>query len=154
MNGSIAEPISSVMVVGNDLVIWPADAGVWSSESGVRNRQAFGQGTIQRLRGLWIAVVGCSGTGSFVVEHLARLGVGKLILVDPDHVEEKNLNRILNSGKEDAYLASFKVHTLARAIARMGLDQQVVPMPMNLATPEAIRDRGRVRCGVWVHGWG
>ena len=32
----------------------------------------------------------------------------------------------------------FKVHTLARAIARMGLDQQVVPMPVNLASPEAI----------------
>src|SRR5271157_458327 len=138
MNGKIAEPISSVMVVGDDLVIWGDSATCGNAESTLRSEQAFGKGTIRMLRGLSIAVVGCSGTGSFVTEHLARLGVGKLILVDPDRVEEKNLNRILNSGKEDAYLSSFKVHTLARAIARMGLDQQVVPIPENLASPNAI----------------
>ncbi len=139
VNGRIAEPISSVMVVGDDLVIWGDPTASGNREFAVRTEQAFGKGTIRMLRGLSVAVVGCSGTGSFVTEHLARLGVGKLILVDPDRVEEKNLNRILNSSKEDAYMASFKVHTLARAIARMGLDQQVVPMPVNLATPDAIR---------------
>jgi hypothetical protein len=138
MNGKIAEPISSVMVIGDDLVIWGDPAASGNREFIVRTEQAFGKGTTRMLRGLSVAVVGCSGTGSFVVEHLARLGVGKLILVDPDRVEGKNLNRILNSGKEDANLACFKVHTLARAIARMGLDQQVVPMPVNLASPEAI----------------
>ncbi|MBZ5667532.1 MAG: ThiF family adenylyltransferase [Acidobacteriia bacterium] len=138
MNGKIAEPISSVMVVGDDLVIWENLPAYGYGEFALRSEQAFGKGTIRILRGLSVAVVGCSGTGSFVTEHLARLGVGKLILVDPDRVEEKNLNRILNSGKKDAYLASFKVHTLAQAIARMGLDQQVLPMPVNLATAEAI----------------
>jgi hypothetical protein len=138
MNGGIAEPISSVMVVGDDLVIWGNPTASGNKEFALRSEQAFGKGTIHKLRGLSVAVVGCSGTGSFVTEHLARLGVGKLILVDPDRVEEKNLNRILNSGKEDSDLVSFKVHTLARAIARMGLDQQVVPMPVNLASPDAI----------------
>ena len=47
-----------------------------------------------------IAVVGCSGTGSPVIEQLARLGVGRLVLVDPDRVEEKNLNRIVNATRE------------------------------------------------------
>lgn len=68
-----------------------------------------------------------------MVEQLARLGVGRLVLVDPDIVEEKNLNRILNSGKEDAYLGRPKVQVLASAIARMGLDQEVLPLRSNLA---------------------
>jgi len=33
-----------------------------------------------------LAVVGCSGTGSPVVEQLARLGVRRLVLVDPDEI--------------------------------------------------------------------
>ena len=84
-------------------------------------------------------MVGCSGTGSVVVEQLARLGVGRIVLVDPDVVEEKNLNRILNSGKEDVYLGRPKVHVLASAIARMGLGQEVIPLQKNLLTPEAVR---------------
>ena len=60
-----------------------------------------------------------------MVEQLARLGIGKLVLIDPESVEDKNLNRVLNSGKEDAYLSRFKVHVLASAIARMGFAQEV-----------------------------
>ena len=47
-----------------------------------------------------------------MVEQLARLGIGRLVLIDPDLIEEKNLNRILNSGKEDAYLGTPKVFAL------------------------------------------
>ena len=50
-----------------------------------------------KLQNLSVAVVGCSGTGSPVIEQLARLGVGRLLLVDPDVVKVKNLNRILNT---------------------------------------------------------
>ena len=73
-----------------------------------------------------------------MVEELARLGIGRLVLIDSDCIEEKNLNRILNSSKEDAYLQAYKVHSLARAIARMGLNQQVKAMPVNLITEEAV----------------
>jgi hypothetical protein len=74
-----------------------------------------------------------------VAEQLARLGVGRLVLVDPDIAEEKNLNRILNSGKEDVYLRRPKVHVLASAIARMGLDQEVIALQKNLLTAEAVK---------------
>jgi hypothetical protein len=67
------------------------------------------------------------------------LGVGRLVLVDPDAVEDKNLNRILNSGKEDAYLRRPKVHVLASAIARMGLNQEALPLALNLITSEAVQ---------------
>jgi hypothetical protein len=88
---------------------------------------------------LSVAIVGCSGTGSIVAEQLARLGVGKLVLIDPDRVEEKNLNRIVNTRKEDAVLQKHKVRVLARAIARMGLGQTIVPLQMNLCTQQAVR---------------
>jgi hypothetical protein len=88
---------------------------------------------------LSIAVVGCSGTGSPLIEQLARLGVGRLVLVDPDRIEEKNLNRILNATREDADLRRTKVEVMARAIAAMGFATEVEIIPENLATPRAVK---------------
>jgi len=41
------------------------------------------------------AVVGCGGLGGYIAEQLARLGIGNLILIDGDTIEESNLNRQL-----------------------------------------------------------
>lgn len=49
------------------------------------------------MRRLSIAIIGCSGTGSPVVEQCMRLGAGELVLVDDDRIEDRNINRILNS---------------------------------------------------------
>lgn len=137
-NGDVVAPLSSLMVIGDDLRLWTGGRSALP-DNARRHAQAFGVGTTEILRTLSIAVVGCSGTGSIVVEQLARLGVGRLVLIDPDVVEEKNLNRILNSGKEDAYLARPKVRMLASAIARMGLGQEVIPLQMNLLSADAVR---------------
>ena len=137
--GKIIGPLGSIMAVGHDLRIWPPPRYEEPGGFTVRHAQAFGNGTTALLRTLSIAIIGCSGTGSIVAEQLARLGVGRLVLVDPDAVEEKNLNRILNSGKEDAYLARPKVHVLASAIARMGLNQEVLPLAANLINPDVVR---------------
>lgn len=137
--GDFIGPFHSIMVVGDDIRVWTDRRRAQSSFS-LRHAQAFGSGTTEILRSLSVAVIGCSGTGSVVVEQLARLGIGRVVLVDPDIVEEKNLNRILNSGKEDAYLLRPKVHVLASAIARMGLDQEVLPLQCNLViSPEAVK---------------
>jgi molybdopterin-synthase adenylyltransferase len=42
-----------------------------------------------------VVVVGCGGLGGFLLEELARLGVGQLVAVDPDVFVEHNLNRQL-----------------------------------------------------------
>jgi len=138
-DGKIVGGLDSIMVVGHDLRLWTELRSSAGDEFARRHQQAFGRGTTSLLKSLSIAVVGCSGTGSIVVEQLARLGVGRLLLVDPDAVEERNLNRILNSGKEDSYLQRPKIHALASAIARMGLGQEVVPLALNLITREAVR---------------
>jgi hypothetical protein len=136
--GKALGPLGSIMVVGDNLRIWTdAPSGI-SDGFALRHAQAFGSGTTEILRRLSIAIVGCSGTGSIVAEQLSRLGVGRIVLIDPDLVEEKNLNRILNTGKEDAYLGRSKVHALASAIARIGLGQEVIPIHGNLINREAV----------------
>jgi len=84
------EPLSMVAIAGDDLHFWrPRESTPAVPKFARRHAQAFGAGTTAQLRELAVAVIGCSGTGSPVVEQLARLGVGKLVLVDPDHVEKK-----------------------------------------------------------------
>jgi PRTRC genetic system ThiF family protein len=63
-----------------------------------------------------IALVGCGGTGGFVAEGLCRLGCpGRLLLIDGDRVEERNLGR-QNFYPED--LGRFKSQALAERLAR------------------------------------
>jgi molybdopterin/thiamine biosynthesis adenylyltransferase len=65
-----------------------------------------------------VAVVGLGGLGSFVATELAHLGVGHLILIDHDAVEETNLNRLLGAGTADVGRAKVDVYAeRARAIA-------------------------------------
>jgi molybdopterin/thiamine biosynthesis adenylyltransferase len=58
-----------------------------------RQRAIFGN--IQQLRLLQarVAIVGCGGLGGSVFEMLVRLGVGHLLVIDPDFFVESNLNR-------------------------------------------------------------
>lgn len=133
------QPLDSILVPGDDIHFWMSEYGGSLPASVQRHAQLFGSGTTRRLREMAVAVVGCSGTGSPVIEQLARLGVGRLVLVDPDRVEEKNLNRILNATREDAYLKRPKVEVMARAIARMGFATEVEIIPEDLATPRAVK---------------
>jgi len=55
----------------------------------------WGKGGHQILENLRVGIVGLGGVGSILVEYLARLGVGELVLVDFDAVEEENLNRLV-----------------------------------------------------------
>lgn len=60
-----------------------------------RTRILFGNDGIAKLKRASVMVVGCGAVGSFAIEALARTGVGNLILVDFDKVEETNINRQL-----------------------------------------------------------
>jgi molybdopterin-synthase adenylyltransferase len=79
-----------------------------------RQIRAFGpdgQGTLQRLK---VAVVGLGGTGSIVVQQLVHLGVRDLVLVDPDHVDVTNLNRVVGATHDDA--GALKVEVARRYV--------------------------------------
>ena len=134
------EPINCIAVAGNDLHFWYADTGgVGLPSFAASHAQIFGEGTIERLRRLSIAVVGASGTGSPVIEQLQRLGVGELVIVDDDHMEERNVNRVLNSTLEDVEEKRLKVDVQGDAIQRVGLGTRVIRINQNLWNPEVIR---------------
>lgn len=103
----------------------------------LRTKQTFGEGTSAILQKLKIGVVGCSGTGSIVAELLVRLGVGSVVLVDPDKVEHKNINRILNSTVENAEDELHKVDMLKDAFERIGTKVNVISIPNILHSSEA-----------------
>ncbi len=90
-----------------------------------RVAQTFGKHTLSTLKQLNVGVVGCSGTGSIIIELLARNCIGELVIVDPDIVEEKNLNRILNTASSDANRTNPKVKVLKRAIQKLDMGTEV-----------------------------
>ncbi len=53
----------------------------------------YGAGALLRLAAAHVVVVGIGGVGSWSAEALARSGVGRLTLIDLDHVAESNVNR-------------------------------------------------------------
>lgn len=90
-----------------------------------RNIRAFG-GEIQRVLGdLHVAVVGCGGTGSAVIEQLVRLGVRHLRLFDPKALTAGNLTRVYGSCPAD--VGKPKVSVSAAHVGRIAPDAEVMP---------------------------
>ena len=127
-------PIRCVKFVGDDVRFWFSDESEKKENSGfsLRTIQTFGQGTFDLLQKLKIAVIGTSGTGAPVIEQLYRIGVGTLVIIDPDRVEEKNLNRIIHATKRDAEKKRFKTTVLKQAIKKAGLGTKVIDFHKNL----------------------
>ncbi|NLR73469.1 ThiF family adenylyltransferase [Novosphingobium sp. ERN07] len=129
-----------VLCVGDDIRVWDTTPVTdFVPEHGRRIAQSFGAGTFAALGRLRIGVVGCSGTGSVVIDQLARNCVGELVLVDPDRIEPKNLNRIVNSRLEDAEQQLLKVDVMACSIEELGFGTRVETWPVSLFDPNAIR---------------
>lgn len=82
-----------------------------------RNVRAFGPAIQQTLGDLVIGIVGCGGTGSVVAEQLVRLGVRRLVLVDPDELSESNVTRVYGSILSD--VGRPKVQVLARHLVHI-----------------------------------
>jgi len=68
-----------------------------------------------QVRDAHVAVIGIGGVGSWAVEALARSGVGKLTLIDLDHVAESNINRQLHA--LDSTVGQAKVVAMQQRIA-------------------------------------
>lgn len=129
-----ATPVDLVMKAGADIETWWNDAA--TAAGPLKPAMAFTGEMRGSLGRLSVCVIGVSGTGSIVAEQLARLGVGEIILIDFDKIEERNLNRILNATHAD--IGSLKVEMFAGAIRRYRPDGEVVSVPRSVATREAV----------------
>src|SRR5258708_1759755 len=69
------------------------------------------------LDGSHVAIVGLGGGGSHIAQQLGHLGVGEFLLIDPDIVEETNLNRLIGATQEDVGRGASKTSVAARVIA-------------------------------------
>lgn len=57
----------------------------------------YGVAGAARIRVAHVVVVGIGGVGSWAVEALARSGIGRITMVDMDHVSESNINRQIHA---------------------------------------------------------
>lgn len=86
----------------------------------------LGEGSAHRLRASHVAVVGLGGVGSWVVEALARSGVGRLTLIDLDEVCLSNVNRQLPA--LDGTIGRFKAEVLAERVIAINPGCEVRPV--------------------------
>lgn len=87
------------------------------------------QDTISRLR---VGIVGLGSVGCVVAEAMARIGIAHITLVDPDSVEEHNLDRLLYGTRKD--IGRLKVHVAAEAIRQNATAEKMntTPLPVPL----------------------
>lgn len=77
-------------------------------------QRLYGGEALVKLAGAHVAVAGIGGVGSWCVEALARSGVGRLTLIDMDHVAESNINRQLHALTDT--LGQSKINAMAARV--------------------------------------
>lgn len=87
------------------------ESGPTDVHSSVHDRQvrALGPGAQQLLKHARVVIVGAGGTGSAVLEQLARLGIEHITIIDDDKLDESNVSRVYGSTLEDAKQGRSKV---------------------------------------------
>lgn len=102
----------------------PEDADLQRRFGGLE--RLYGMEGARRIRAAHVAVVGIGGVGSWAAEALARSGVGRLTLIDLDHVAESNINRQIHA--LTSTVGQAKVQAMRERIAQInpGCDVQCV----------------------------
>ena len=89
----------------------------------IRTRALLGDEGMEALRSARVAVFGIGGVGAACAEALARSGVGTVDLIDPDTVNESNLNRQLVA--LTGTVGMNKARAMAERIGQFGCDTRV-----------------------------
>lgn len=100
----------------------PPDADLDRRFGGIA--RLYGAAALERFRHAHVCVIGVGGVGSWAVEALARSAIGKLTLIDLDHVAESNTNRQLPA--LDPHYGCAKVSVLAERVRAINPACEVV----------------------------
>lgn len=100
-----------------------------------RNVPALSEAECAALQEKTVAVIGCGGLGGYLMEYLARIGVGSIRCVDGDVFEESNLNRQLLSSV--SLLGTSKAKAAAERIKSINPDVQATVFPVFLEETNA-----------------
>ena len=93
-----------------------------------RNARFFGQSGQDALAAANVAVVGVGGLGTHVVQQLSLLGVGSLVLIDSEEVDETNRNRYVGLRHDDPVPGMPKVELGRRLAGEVNPEVEVVPI--------------------------
>jgi len=101
------------------------------------------QATIARLR---VGVVGAGSVGGMIAEALARTGVVDVTVIDFDHIEEHNLDRLVYATRRD--IGQIKAEVLAGRLADSATAQDFSCNPVVAAVYEETGFRAALDCDV------
>lgn len=104
-----------------------------------RSMELWGQAGQELISEFKVGIVGLGSVGALAAETLGRLGVRRLVLVDMDHVEHHNLDRLLHAGPSD--VGRCKVHLAAENLQRTASSplRELVALPLSLRRTRAYR---------------
>lgn len=82
-----------------------------------RNIGTITQEENEKLRSCSVCVAGCGGLGGYIIEGLARMGVGTITAVDGDVFQPSNLNRqLLSTEREMGYYKALAAQERVRIV--------------------------------------
>jgi molybdopterin/thiamine biosynthesis adenylyltransferase len=90
----------------------------------------------QLLAGLTVGIAGLGGVGGIVAEHLARLGVGRVVLVDYDRLNKDNFNRSQGATRDEAERQTPKVNVYSRVANLSATAPNFVVLPHRASVSE------------------
>lgn len=91
------------------------------------NLPALSRDECESLTGKSVCIIGCGGLGGWTAELLARTGIGRLTIVDPDIFQESNLNRQLYA--TEGTLGRHKAKAAAERITAVNSSVTVCAIP-------------------------
>jgi molybdopterin/thiamine biosynthesis adenylyltransferase len=147
-----SRPLDRVRVVGDQIRMLPPPLGGQVGDEVARQVLAWGEGGQRGLAAARVAVVGVGGTGSQVAVQLAHLGVGELVLVDPDRVEVTNLSRLVGATRADVGRAKVGVLAAAARAINPTVTVQAVPASVLDIDPGLLAAADVVVCATDGHG--
>lgn len=114
-----------------------------------RNILLFAAKGQEKLRGTTVAVVGVGGLGSPLIQHLALLGVKRIISIDDEELDDTNRNRFIGARHNDPVPGSLKVQLVHRLIRETNPDVESVPLAVGLFSSAAFE---AIKSADWVFG--
>ncbi|PND53872.1 MULTISPECIES: ThiF family adenylyltransferase [Rhodococcus] len=125
-----------VVPSGNFMRLRPKPAPTSVSDAQYdRQARLFGDAGQECFRKMRIAVIGQGGVGSLLTEMLARLGVGSLVLVEPELIEESNVPRLVGADVSD--IGTAKVELGVRNARRANPNIYALPLRSRIESPVA-----------------
>ena len=100
----------------------------------------FGAAGQHLLRSSKVAVVGLGGVGSLAAEYLARLGVGTILMIDPDPIEATNLSRVVGATPIDVESGLLKTQIAVRHARELAHDAVLLPVAGDVASAAVARE--------------